>query len=273
MTVNTQQRTTTGDQLEGKIAFITGGGTGIGLACASALVAAGAQVVIAGRRQSVLESACASLGAAASWCVADVDIEPSIEAAIEQVIMRHGRLDCAVNAAGTGSGGNLLQLNAQAFDAVIRTNLTGVYAAMRAEARAMLAGDQGGAIVNISSVASLLSHKGMPAYCASKAAVNMLTRCFADDLGHKGIRVNAVLPGLVETDIVAELMQYEPAVDLYRAQMPLARVGQPEEVASIVLTLLGARSGWITGQCISVDGGNSLRAAPDFTTMFGTGIN
>ena len=137
----------------------------------------------------------------------------------------------------------------------------------------MLAADQGGAIVNISSVASLLSHKGMPAYCASKAAVNMLTRCFADDLGHKGIRVNAVLPGLVETDIVAELMQYEPAVDLYRAQMPLARVGQPEEVASIVLTLLGARSGWITGQCISVDGGNSLRAAPDFTTMFGTGIN
>ncbi len=270
--MNTQTNAHSSDALTGKIAFITGGGTGIGLACARMLIEAGAHVTIAGRRQDVLEQAAADLGEGADWLLCDVADEASVIAAVDQIVERHGALDLAVNAAGSGSGGNLLQLDGDAFDAVLRTNLTGVYVAMRAEVRAMLAGGRGGSIVNISSVASLLSHKGMPAYCASKAGVNMLTRCFADDLGHKGIRVNAVLPGIVDTAIVAELTAYEPAVDLYRAQMPLARVGRPEEVAAMVVTLLGERGNWITGQCISVDGGNNLRAAPDFTTMFGTAV-
>lgn len=270
--MNIQTTTHSGDALVGKVAFITGGGTGIGLACAQMLIDAGAHVTIAGRRQHVLEQAVADLGDRADWALCDVADEASVIAAVDQVVERHGALNLAVNAAGTGSGGNLLQLDGDAFDAVLRTNLTGVYVAMRAEVQAMLTGGRGGSIVNISSVASLLSHKGMPAYCASKAGVNMLTRCFADDLGHKGIRVNAVLPGIVDTAIVAELTAYEPAVDLYRAQMPLGRVGQPQEVAAMVVTLLGERGSWITGQCISVDGGNSLRAAPDFTTMFGTAV-
>ena len=270
--MNIQTTTHSGDALAGKVAFITGGGTGIGLACAQMLIDAGAHVTIAGRRQDVLEQAVADLGDRADWALCDVADEASVIAAVDQVVERHGALNLAVNAAGTGSGGNLLQLDGDAFDAVLRTNLTGVYVAMRAEVRAMLTGGRGGSIVNISSVASLLSHKGMPAYCASKAGVNMLTRCFADDLGHKGIRVNAVLPGIVDTAIVAELTAYEPAVDLYRSQMPLARMGRPEEVAAMVVTLLGDRASWITGQCISVDGGNSLRAAPDFTTMFGTAV-
>ncbi len=260
------------DGLAGKVALITGGGTGIGFACARMLIDAGARVTIAGRRANVLEQAAADLGEGADWVLCDVADEASVMAAVDLVMDRHGSLDLAVNAAGTGSGGNLLHMDGSAFEAVLRTNLTGVYVAMRAEARAMLASGRGGSIVNISSVASLLSHKGMPAYCASKAGVNMLTRCFADDLGHKGIRVNAVLPGLVDTAMVSELTAYEPAVDLYRAQMPLARVGLPEEVAAMVVTLLGNRGSWITGQCISVDGGNSLRAAPDFTTMFGTAV-
>lgn len=266
------ERDGAGDGLAGKVAFVTGGGTGIGLACARQLVAAGARVVIAGRREAVLREACAVLGGNAAWEACDAADEDAVAAAVDRAVDRHGRLDLAVNAAGVGSGGNLLQLDTAGFDAVIRTNLLGVYAAMRAEVRAMLAGGRGGSIVNISSIAAVLTHKGMPAYCVSKAAVNMLTRCMADDLGHKGIRVNAVMPGLVATDIVAELLAVEPAVEAYRAQMPLGREGQPGEVAAMVLTLLGDRASWVTGQCIGVDGGNTLRAAPDFSTMFGTAV-
>lgn len=261
-----------GDGLSGKVAFVTGGGTGIGLACARMLVDAGARVVIAGRREEVLRTACAALGANAAWEACDAADEAAVEQAVGRTVARFGALSLAVNAAGAGSGGNILQADTASFEAAIRTNLIGVYAAMRAEVRAMLDGGQGGSIVNISSIAAALTHKGMPAYCVSKAGVNMLTRCMADDLGHKGIRVNAVMPGLVATDIVAELVAYPPALDAYRVQMPLGREGQAEEVAAMVLTLLGDRASWVTGQCVAVDGGNTLRAAPDFGDMYGTAV-
>jgi len=260
------------DGISGKVAFVTGGGSGIGLACARRIVSAGGLVVIAGRREAVLREACDALGANAAWEVCDSADEDAVAAAVERTVERHGTLDLAVNAAGIGSGGNLLQLDTTGFEAVIRTNLLGTYAAMRAEVRAMLRGGRGGSIVNISSIAAVLTHKGMPAYCVSKAAVNMLTRCMADDLGHKGIRVNAVMPGLVATDIVAELLAVPSTAEAYRAQMPLGREGLPDEVAAMVLTLLGDRAAWVTGQCIGVDGGNTLRAAPDFSAMFGTAV-
>jgi NAD(P)-dependent dehydrogenase (short-subunit alcohol dehydrogenase family) len=246
------------DGISGKVAFVTGGGSGIGLACARRIVSAGGLVVIAGRREAVLREACDALGANAAWEVCDSADEDAVAAAVERTVERHGTLDLAVNAAGIGSGGNLLQLDTTGFEAVIRTNLLGTYAAMRAEVRAMLRGGRGGSIVNISSIAAVLTHKGMPAYCVSKAAVNMLTRCMADDLGHKGIRVNAVMPGLVATDIVAELLAVPSTAEAYRAQMPLGREGLPDEVAAMVLTLLGDRAAWVTGQCIGVDGGNRM---------------
>lgn len=260
------------DGIAGKVAFVTGGGTGIGMACARQIISAGAKVVIAGRREAILREACDALGENAGWEACDAADEDGVAAAVERTVERYGRLDLAVNAAGIGSGGNLLQLDTAGFEAVMRTNLFGTYAAMRAEVRAMLAGGRGGSIVNVSSIAAVLTHKGMSAYCVSKAAVNMLTRCMADDLGHKGIRVNAVMPGLVATDIVAELLAVPSTAEAYRAQMPMGREGQPDEVASMVLTLLGDRAAWVTGQCIGVDGGNTLRAAPDFSAMFGTAV-
>lgn len=260
------------DGIAGKVAFVTGGGTGIGMACARQIISAGAKVVIAGRREAILREACDALGENAGWEACDAADEDGVAAAVERTVERYGRLDFAVNAAGIGSGGNLLQLDTAGFEAVMRTNLFGTYAAMRAEVRAMLAAGRGGSIVNVSSIAAVLTHKGMSAYCVSKAAVNMLTRCMADDLGHKGIRVNAVMPGLVATDIVAELLAVPSTAEAYRAQMPMGREGQPDEVASMVLTLLGDRSAWVTGQCIGVDGGNTLRAAPDFSAMFGTAV-
>ena len=256
--------------LKGRIGFVTGGGTGIGLACARRMLTEGAAVVIAGRRQDVLRKAVDSLGGGASYVVCDVSDEASVAEAVATVVERHGRLDAAVNAAGGGSGGNVEQQSTADFAQALATNLVGVYASLRAEAQAMLQGGHGGSIVNISSIAATLPHRGMSSYCVGKAGVNMLTRCQADDLGPRGIRVNAVMPGLVETVIVAPLMGFKPAVDSNLARMTLGRVGQPTDVAGLVTFLLGEDAAWITGQCIAADGGNTLRGAPDLGTLFGT---
>lgn len=126
----------------------------------------------------------------------------------------------------------------------------------------------GGSIVNISSIAAALTHRWMSAYCVSKAGVNMLTRCAADELGEFGVRVNAVMPGLVDTELAVTLTSSEAAVAEYNSRMPLARIGHPKDVGSIVAFLLGDDSGWITGQCIGVDGGHTLRQGPELVELF-----
>jgi NAD(P)-dependent dehydrogenase (short-subunit alcohol dehydrogenase family) len=133
---------------------------------------------------------------------------------------------------------------------------------MRSVAKAMKAGG-GGSIVNISSIASTHTHRWMTAYCTAKAGVNMLTRCAADDLGEFGVRVNAVCPGLVDTEMVTVLTQNQEAVDEYLRRMPISRIGKPEDVGALVAFLLSDEAGWITGQCIGVDGGHNIRQGPD----------
>lgn len=256
------------NDFQDKVALVTGGGTGIGLACARALVDRGAQVVIAGRRADVLDAAAVALGPQASAVVCDVADEASVQAAMAELLRRHGRLDLAVNSAGRDGGGSVGYTDAEAFAAVLQVNVVGLYACLRAEIQAMRASGRGGAIVNISSIAGALSHRGMSPYCASKAAVNMLTRCLADDWGSEGIRLNAVMPGLVQTDIVSGLLQVDAGVQAYLDEMPLHRVGQPRDIAGLVAFLLSDEASWITGQCVAADGGNTLRSAPDLTRAF-----
>ena len=248
--------------LRDKAGFVTGGGTGIGLACARAIVAAGGMVALAARRVDVIEAAAAELGEAAMAVQCDVTNQESVDAAVHEAVQRFGGLHIAVNAAGVGGVGNVLNSTAEQFATVLDTNLTGVFRSMRAEAREMKRAG-GGSIVNISSIAGALTHRYMSSYCAAKAGLNMLTQCSADDLGEFGIRVNAVMPGLVKTDLAQPLWSNEGVVQEYKRRMPISRIGEPEDVSELVAFLLSDDASWITGQCIGVDGGHTIRQGPD----------
>jgi NAD(P)-dependent dehydrogenase (short-subunit alcohol dehydrogenase family) len=254
-------------RLDGKIAFITGGGTGIGLACARAIVDAGGSVMIGGRREDVLQAAAGNLGERAAFVRCDVTDDGSVEAAVSATVARFGSLQLAVNAAGVGAVGSVLNGTSADFTRTLDTNLTGVFRSIRAEARAMDP-EAGGSIVNVSSIAGALTHRWMSAYCASKAGVNMLTMCAADDLGEHHIRVNAVMPGLVYTDLAAGLTGSDIARDEYLRLMPVSRLGQPPDIAQAVVFLLSDEASWITGQCIGVDGGHTIRRGPDLVPLF-----
>jgi len=253
--------------LRGRVALVTGGGTGLGRACAEAIVAAGGRVMLAGRRRAVVEETARALGDAAAAVACDVTEEASVERAVAVTRDRLGPLRLAVNAAGTGSIGSVLNGTPDDFARIVDTNLTGVFRSVRAEARAMRA-DGGGSIVNVSSIAGTLTHRWMSAYCASKAGVNMLTRCAADDLGEHGIRVNAVMPGLVPSELTSPMVGNPDVRDEYLSRMPLARIGEPSDVAALVAFLLSDDAAWITGQCIAVDGGHTVRQGPDLVPMF-----
>lgn len=251
----------------GKFAFLTAGATGIGLACARAIVDGGGRVMLAARRRDVLEKASASVGNAAAFIECDVTSDESVDAAVAATVERFGALHLAVNAAGMGMAGPITGQATEAFAMTIDTNLTGVFRCVRAEALAMKK-TGGGSIVNISSIAATLTHRWMSAYCVSKAGVNMLTRCAADELGEFGIRVNAVMPGLVETELAESLTSNDVAINEYKRLMPLVRIGQPNDVGALVAFLLSEEASWITGQCMGVDGGHTLRQGPDMVELF-----
>ncbi len=250
-----------------KVGFVTGGGTGIGFACAAAIIEDGGSVVVAGRREAPLRAAVELLGARSSFIQCDVAKDADVAAAIAAVKQRHGALHLAVNAAGTGAVGSVLNGLTDDFERVMQTNLTGPYRCIREEAKLMKASG-GGSIVSISSIAGTHTHHWMTAYCVSKAGLNMLTRCAADDLGKHGIRVNAVAPGLVPTDLAAGLVGNEETVQEYLRRMPVSRLGTTEDIAHSVAFLLSDEAGWVTGLVLPADGGHHLRQGPDLMHQF-----
>ena len=262
----------TAKPLEGKAALVTGGGSGIGLACARHLLRDGATVTIAGRNEDKLRAAVAELArdvpnaAAVRWVVCDVTDEAAVAAAVAHAAAPLGALHIAVANAGGGAGGPIFTTSVEAWRYVVDVNLTGTFLTVKHAGQAIgRAG--GGAIVAISSIAGVLTHRFMAGYCASKAGLEMLIRVAADELGGLGVRANVVRPGLVPTDLAAPLVGEEEVVADYRAQMPISRLGTPDDVAAAVRWLAGPESSWVTGQCIAIDGGHTLRRGPNIDPM------
>jgi NAD(P)-dependent dehydrogenase (short-subunit alcohol dehydrogenase family) len=257
--------------LDGRAVLVTGGGSGIGLACARRLAADGAVVTICGRSEERLAAAVDDLvagGADARYAVADVTDEASIAAAVDRAAATHGPLAAVVaNAGGAHAVGPLLRTRVDVFERDLALNVTGTFLTVKAAAPHLARSPGGGAIVAVSSIAGRLTHRLMAAYSTSKAAVDMLVRNAADELGPLGIRVNAVQPSLVPTGASDPLASDDATRADYLAQMPLGRVGTVEDVAEAVRFLAGPESAWITGQLLAVDGGHSLRRGPDISSL------
>jgi NAD(P)-dependent dehydrogenase (short-subunit alcohol dehydrogenase family) len=258
--------------LAGKTALVTGGGSGIGLACARALVRDGCHVTIMGRTESRLHDAVGSLQADAppntriASIAGDVTSEDAVVAAVARAAEATGKLDVAIANAGVGAGGPIFATTVEMWRYTIDVNLTGTFLTVK-HAGQRMAASGGGAIVAISSIAGPLTHRFMAPYCASKAGVEMLIQVAADELGALGVRCNAVRPGLVPTEMADPLVQDQVVVDDYLDQMPLGRLGRVEDIAAAVRYLAGPESDWVTGQCLAVDGGHTLRRGPRIETM------
>lgn len=261
--------------LAGFSALVTGGGSGIGLACAQRLAADGASVTIVGRSEDRLRSAAEAIeagaaeGADVQTVPTDITDEASVEAAVATATALTGRLDGIVSSAGGSETiGPLTQIDVDAWRRTVDLNLTGTMLTLKHGGRVM-ARQGGGSIVAISSIAGAVTHRWFGAYGPSKAGLEMLCMVAADELGASGVRVNTVRPGLTRTDLVEVITAPGPVLDDYESCMPLGRAGEPDEVAALVRFLIGPEAGWITGQNVGVDGGHALRRGPDMSSLLG----
>jgi len=248
--------------MTGQNALITGGGSGIGLACAKAFLDDGATVTLMGRQLDRLERASDGLPEERVQLVAgDVSNEADVERAVG-LAEQNGPLTIAVANAGTGGLGPLIATSSEQWNSIMQTNLSGTFHTFKC-AGAAIARAGGGAMCAISSIAGLRTHRFMGPYCVSKAGIDMLVRNTADELGIAGVRVNSVLPGLVDTELAAGLFATESVHQDYLSCMPLGRTGTVDDISAAVRFLCGPETSWITGVNLSVDGGHHLRRGPD----------
>jgi len=254
--------------LDGRIAVVTGGASGIGLECARVFVREGARVVVGDRNAEAVDRAVAELGSAVLGEVVDVTVEEDVERLVVRAGEAFGTLDTAVNAAGFGTFGFVADHPVDEWRAVIDTCLTGVMLSVKHEARVMRAAG-GGVIVNIASINARVPAEGMSAYCCAKAGVEMLTKCAAMELGPDGVRVSGIGPGFVDTPLTA-FTQVVPAIrDAYVAATPLGRAGQPDDIADAALFLVSDEGRWVSGDTLFVDGASMLKAYPELHRLGG----
>jgi len=258
--------------LQGKRALVTGGSSGIGRACAVALAHRGARIAIAGRRAERLSETAATIAALnvssgderrALPISLDLATEAGRARCVETAAGFLGGIDILVNAAGILEGGTVETTSLEMWDRTMEINVRSLFHLTKLSMPYLAASK--GAVVNLSSVAGPRAYPGVLAYCVSKAAVDQLTRCLSLEMAPKGVRVNAVNPGVVVTELHRAGGMSEPDYAAFlercRATHPLGRVGTPEEVAEAVVFLVSPESGWITGVCLSVDGGRANASA------------
>jgi meso-butanediol dehydrogenase / (S,S)-butanediol dehydrogenase / diacetyl reductase len=253
--------------LKGKVALITGGGTGIGAAIARRFVADGARVCITGRRKQLLEQVAHSLPAgSATICTGDVTNLEDAQQMVRQTVNFGGQLDVLVNNAGIDNAGTIAEIDPEVWKKVIDINLTGPFFMMKAAIPHFLQRG-GGSIINIASLAGVRCIPAMPAYCSSKAGLIMLTQQAALDYGPSKIRCNVVCPGAVRTEMLENSM--EPLAKILKTDIdgafakmtslsPLRRVGLPEEITGVCSYLASDDSAFTTGAVLMIDGGTSI---------------
>jgi 3-oxoacyl-[acyl-carrier protein] reductase len=237
--------------LSGRVALVTGGTRGIGLATVRALAEAGATVVLTGRDEARAKEAAASVGAASGLAL-DVTDAKAVSSLVRSVAKEHGRLDIVVANAGIMEDALLGMIREELVDTTLSTNVAGTLHTVQAAARAMMR-KKTGSIVVLASIVGEYGSAGQTVYAASKAAVANIARSAAKELGRSGIRVNAVAPGVIETDLTAGLSEDAKAENT--GKTPLGRLGRAEDVANAIRFLVSDEASFITGQVLGVDGG------------------
>jgi len=253
-------------QFAGKTVIITGATSGIGRSCALAFAQAGAGSVCVGRNEQALAELSDQLkttGAEVVTVSSDLSLEGGAKSVVDAALQRFNGIDILVNAAGHISSGTIEDTSLEAWDKMMAINVRAIFTLMQAALPSLM--DRKGNIVNISSVTGLRAFPGVLAYCVSKAALDQLTRCSALELAPKGVRVNAVNPGVVVTEIHKRGgmsdEKYAAFLEHSKQTHPLGRVGRPEEIASLVLYLASDEATWITGATYSIDGGRAQTCA------------
>ncbi|MBJ18627.1 MAG: SDR family oxidoreductase [bacterium] len=255
------------DSLKGQRAIVLGASAGIGLATAETLLHDGADLLICARDGDRLEAAARSLREAVpeargslSTRICDAMDGEQVHSAVEEAAGETG-LDIAITIPGGANYCPVLGYEDEEFSATIDMNIRPTYLMIKYAGLAMV-GSGGGAIVIVSSTASTLSSPFLSAYCASKAACDQLVKVAADEIGQYDIRVNAVRPGLTRTGATDAIFENRPLVDTFLAEQPIEKDGAPEDIARAIRFLAGPESAWITGQCLTVDGGHTIRKFP-----------
>jgi NAD(P)-dependent dehydrogenase (short-subunit alcohol dehydrogenase family) len=261
--------------IEGWSILVTGGGSGIGLATAELMAAEGAHVTICGRTEQKLVDAVARItdaargGGTGSHVVADVTDEAQVATAVEVATQKTGRIDALFACAGGSLHlGPVLEADMAAVRATIDLNLMGSVICLKQAGAAFQAQGTPGSIVLMSSGAGRFPHPYLWAYGVAKAGICFLCESAAEELGHLGIRVNAVAPGIIDDELMSFITAGGPLLDNYLEQMPLGRIGTVDDVAQAVRYLIGPESSFVTGETLGVDGGHHLRRGADYSLLF-----
>lgn len=245
-------------RLKNKIALITGAGTGIGRAIALAFAREGAKLALVGRRKSLLEAVSKEAGCTPLVLAGDLSQQRDIDRILTETTAQLGGLNVLVNNAGILHIGTVEQITEEQWDETFRINVRGLWLLSRS-VLPLLRKSGGGSIINVASVLGINGARNRASYAPSKGAVVLLTKCMAIDHGHENIRVNAICPSFVETDLTAEVIRKAPDPEAVRRERisvhPLGRLGQPEDLTGLAVYLAGDESSWVTGAALPVDGG------------------
>ncbi len=255
-------------ELKDKTALITGGAQGIGLGIAQAFLEAGANVTVSDKNEEVLEKTVDDLkdrfGENVFSITTDVSQEDDVRKMVDETVKEFNTIDILVNNAGFGGMNKIWDMSVNEWDDVINTNLRGTFLCTRDVVKFMLDREIKGRVINIASVNSILPSTGISAYCASKGGILMFTRVAAQELGPKGINVNAIGPGTTLTPLTEGFYNLPGLKDAFLERTPMGRFGELDDIAKVALFLASDYSDWVTGQIIYADGGQSLMGLPRY---------